>query len=40
MKRARIGDDPRGKSGVPSFLIPSEIPGDEADIPVSVKSSV
>ncbi|KAK1387032.1 hypothetical protein POM88_015210 [Heracleum sosnowskyi] len=40
MKRARLGDYPRGKSGVPSFLIPSEIPGDEADIPVSTKSSV
>ncbi|KAK1351331.1 hypothetical protein POM88_054463 [Heracleum sosnowskyi] len=37
MKRARIGDDPRGKASAPSFLIPSV---DEVDIPVSAKSSV
>ncbi|KAK1397069.1 hypothetical protein POM88_006932 [Heracleum sosnowskyi] len=40
MKRARLGDDRRGKPSVPRFLIPAEIPGDEADIPVSSKSSV
>ncbi|KAK1400727.1 hypothetical protein POM88_000332 [Heracleum sosnowskyi] len=40
MKRDMIGEDSRGKSNVPSFLIPPQIPVDEADIPVSTKSSV